>query len=698
MATLEKIRNNAGLLVSIVIGLALLAFILGDLFKSGNPMDSKSRTEIAEIGGNSVGVQMYQVKVDENIESYKRNTGQSSLDQPTMERIRQQTWDDIVREYLMIDSYDELGIQISGYELMDMVSGNNIDPQVMQIPIFQNEETGQFDKNLVLQFLKNMELDPSGKAQTSWVAFEKALVQQKVDQKYNTLIEKGLFITSLQAKKEAENKNLKVDFDYVDVKYNTVSDSSIFYNDKDLQAYYNKNIDQYTQEEIRGINYVTFPVVASQEDEKQTKEYIENIKAEFEAEANNEQFISLNSDLPFDGQFYAEAELPESIRSLFAESEGTIVGEYKEENAYKISKVVEFKDVPDSVEARHILLRPEAGVDAVGKADSLLDVIKTKGGDFAELAKTYSQDGSASNGGDLGWFLAGAMVKPFSNACFFGEKGDLVIVNSQFGVHVVEILEQSKKTRKVQIATVARTIEPSTKTYQNTYAEASKFGGSNRTYDAFVEASKAESYNLKIANVKRDDKNVANLEDPRQLIRWAYKAETGEVSEIFELGDVFVVATLKSAQEEGTAPYANVSMEVEREVKKEKKAEYLISKMAKASKNASTIQVVADNMHTVFKEAKNVTFAAYSIGTLGFEPEVQAAAVQTAIDQISEPIKGKNGVYVIQVKNIQKPAEDMSVMNDKNFLTRSYRSRVGYQVYEAIKEASEITDNRSNFY
>ncbi len=697
MATLQKIRNNAGLLVSIVIGLALLAFILGDLFRSNNSMANSARNKVAEIAGNSIGYQLYQSKIDDNVENYKRNTGQTTLDQPTMERLRQQTWDQLVREYIMVDTYEGLGIGISGEELFDMVQGNNIDPQIMQIPIFQNKETGQFDRKLVIQFLKNMELDPSGKALSSWNAFEKALVQQKIDQKYNTLIEKGLFVTSFQAKKEAEAKNLKVDFDYVNVKYNSVSDSIISYTQSDLQAYYDKNSDKYKQEESREINYVTFPVIASNEDDKQTQKWVENLKQEFAEVENNEQFVNLNSDVHFDGKYYTEDELTDNVKSLFNAEVGTIIGAYKEDNAYMISKVVEFKNIPDSVKARHILIRLEAGIDAQAKADSLLNVIKN-GGDFAKLAEEYSQDGSAAEGGDLGWFSAGAMVKPFNDACFFGNKGDLVTVTSQFGVHVIEVTNQSAKTRKIQIATVARTIEPSTKTYQNTYAAASKFGGTNRTFQAFKDAAEKESLSLKTATVKRDDKNLATLENPRQIIRWAYQGNQGDVSDIFELGDVFVVATIKSVQEDGIAPFADVSIDIEREVKKEKKAEYLVDKMVEAKQNVSTLQAVAQNINSLLKEAKNITFAAYSISGMGFEPQVQAAAVELPADQISEPIKGKSGVYVIQVKNIQKPAENINISNDRNYLTRSYRSRVGYQVYEAIKEASDITDNRANFY
>ena len=697
MATLQKIRNNAGLLVSIIIGLALLSFILGDLFTSGDTLFNRSRYNVAEIDGKSIAVDEFQRKIDENVENYKRQTGQNGLDQATTENIQEQTWNQMIQDYIMGAQLDELGLDISGDELFDMVQGNNIDPQIKQIPIFQNQQTGQFDRALVLQFLKNKEQDPSGNAQASWSAFEKALVQDKINQKYNTLIEKGLFATSIQAKKEMENKNTKADFDYVTIKYNSVSDSLISFTEKELEKYYDEHKDKYEQKETREIVYVTFPVVASDDDDKDTKKWIEGMKSEFSSTENNEQYISLNSDVPFDGNYYSKAELPESIAFLFDSPVGTTYGPYKEADAYKISKVVDFKSLPDSVKARHILIKPEAGVNAMAKADSLLALIK-KGGNFAELAKTNSSDGSASQGGELGWFPAGAMVKPFNDACFFGKKGDLLTVETQFGAHVIEILDQSKKSNKVEIATLVRTISPSSKTYQLTYAKASKFGASNRDIASFLAAADKEKLTVKVASLKRDDKQVAKIENSRSLVRWAYSAEKGTVSEIQEFGDLFLVSGLKEVQNEGIASFKVVRSEVEREVKKEKKAAYLIEKMSNAGKSASTLQAIATSLQTEVKEVSNASFAGYTIpGIIGGEPELQAAMLSLPVNKISEPIEGRSGVFVIQVKNIQKPSSaDPSI--EKAALARSYRSRVNYQVFEAIKEASKIEDRRSNFY
>lgn len=698
MATLQKIRSNAGLLVSIFIGMALLAFIMGDLLKAGGSMFGTSQTDVAEIAGKSVPIQLFQQKIDENVDNYKRNYGQTSLDAATMDNVQDQTWEQVLREYIMQDEFVELGVAVSSDELFDMVQGNSIHPQVMQIPIFQNEQ-GQFDRTRVIQFLKNMELDPTGQAQTTWTAFERSLEQEQVNTKYNALIQKGLFITNSQAKSEAVNKNTKVNFDYVLLSYATVSDSAISFTEDEVKKYYHNNLDKYEQSEEAEINYVTYPVVASQEDDEQTKKIVSDYISEFETIENVEQFTNLNSDDKFNGKFFAQSEMPAAISSLYEAEEGTVYGPYKENSAYKIARVVKFETLPDSVEARHILIRPDQmGPEAaVALADSLLDVVN-KGSDFAELAKEFSTDGSAQDGGNLGWFTEGAMVKQFNDACFFGNEGDIVKVETQFGVHIIEVLNQSDASKKVQVAILSRHIEASSKTYQMTYAAASKFGGSNRTYEDFMDAAGNENLNPRYARIGESDRRVANLESPRQMVRWAFKGSEGNVSDIFEFGDIYVVAAIKKQYDEGTAKLEDVRVEVEREVRKAKKAERLTAQLIEATNGASTLQTVADALSTEVKEATNADFAAYSIPGLGFEPKVQGAITTLESNVVSKPIEGTRGVYVVQVKNkSEQPIED-KISSERSYLTTSLTSRVRYEVYNAIKEASEIEDNRSNFY
>ncbi len=700
MAALEKIRNKAGLLVSIVIGLALLAFILGDLLSSGQSIFSGSRNNVADIAGKSVPVMLYQSKIDETIENYKRNSGQNSVDENTVNQIQDETWNQLLQEYLMTDQYDEIGVTVSAEELFDMVQGNFIDPQVMQIPIFTNQQTGAFDRNLVLQFLKNKELDPSGNAQSSWTAFEKALTQQKINNKYNTLIKKGMYVTSVQANKETADKLAKADFDYVVLPYSNLSDSAVNYTESDLKKYYNDNKTKFERPESREINYVTFQVVASQKDQDETVEQVNALKAEFETVVNIEQFVNLNSDIPFTKRYYAPSDITPNYAGLVDAEVGAVAGPFVENGKVVMGKVVKFVNLPDSVKASHILIRPSQDVAyeaAKQLADSLLNEVK-KGAKFEDLAKQYSQDGSAEQGGDLGWFTEGAMVGPFNDACFEGKKGDLVTVETQFGIHVIKIVDQAKTSRKVQIAEIVHQIEPSTQTYQEIYATASQFGATNRTYESFRDAANTQGITLKSASFGPNERRIANLENPRQIVRWAYQANVGDVSEIFEIGDVFVIATVKAAYEKGIAPLADVKTDVEREVIKEKKAEYLAKELNNAKQGANTLQSIAVNAKTNVVEAKGVAFGSFSVPGLGFEPQVQAYAAMLEIDKFSEPISGNNGVFMIQVKSKIPAPEGADNTFDKVNSVRSLQNRVNYEVFNAIKEAVEIKDNRAMFY
>lgn len=700
MATLQKIRDHAGTLVTIIVALALLAFIVGDLFKADGTFGS-SRNNVGSIAGTGIPIQYYQAKVDENTEIYKQNTQQNSLESAVYDQIQDQTWEQLIRQYVIEEEYAKAGINVTADELFDMVQGNFVDPQVMQIPIFRDAETGQFDRNLVIQFLKNKDLDPSGQAAASWTAFEKSLVQNKKDQKFLSLVGMGMYATSLQAEKESNDKNTKYDFDYVQLRYSSVADSLVKVTESDLKSYYGNHKKDFEQEESRDIYYVVFPIVASDDDRKSTTESVEDLKKEFESKEGDaiEQFVNLESEQPFDGKYLAKEELSEPIAELFDAANGTIVGPYEEGNYVKIARKINSAKVADSVEARHILIRPSADLTeeaAKEKADSILNAIK-KGASFAEMAEKFSADGSAQDGGNLGWFTEGQMVKEFNDACFFGKKGDKVVVETRFGFHVIEILNQTAAKEKVQVAVIAREISASNKTVDAIYANASRFGSSNRTLEAFRTNAEKEGIALRTANVKRNDRRLANFDSPRQVIRWAYKAGRGDISEIFELDNQFVIAMVAGIHKKGVASFEEVRNDIARRVLVEKKADYLVSKLNDASAGASTLQAVADKLGEQVKEAKSVTFSSYSVPTVGVEPNLQAAMVTLPEQKISSPIKGNNAVFLIQVKQVEK-AESVDLARERELLQRTNMSRAGYQVLSAIEAAADIEDNRSNFY
>lgn len=698
MATLQRIRNRAGLLIAIVVGLALFAFVLGDMMRSGSSLTRDSDMTIAEVAGKSLSYPDYMMKVEEISEIQKQNTGRNALDEQTMDMIREQSWEMLVKQLVMEDEYEELGISVSSDELFDMVQGRNIHPQVKQL--FTDPKTGVFDTSAVIRFLKNMDQDQTGKQKAYWLFVEDALQRDRLTSKYNTLIKKGLYVTTEQAKQEAKEKNYKVNFKYVAQNFSTISDSTIKVSDSDISDYYNKNKSKYEQEASRDVEYIAFDVLPSDEDMKAALESVVKLKNEFATVEDNKQFVTLNSDVPFNETYYTKGKLePKLDSALFEEKIGAIYGPYLENKSYKIAKLIESKNIADSVKASHILISIDQTTDstrAKAVADSLKKLVEKKA-DFAELAKKYSKDpGSAEKGGDLGWFKPGMMVKPFNDACFFGKKGDLTVVKTQFGIHLIKVVDKAKEAKNVQVAIIQKDVKPSTKTYQTIYTEASKFSGENNTKEKFDKAVAEKGYNKKIANnLRENDKRVAGLENPRELVRWAYEAKKGDISKTFEFGNSFVIAKLTEVREKGIATLEQKKEEITVIVKKEKKAEMLMKKIKDAG--AASIDVLATKLNTTVGTAENVSFSSFSIPGVGVEPVVNATASVLPKGKMSNALKGNNGVFVIVVDNTTETTEADFNLEQKN-ATNQLQGMVDYRAYEALKKVSKLKDMRSKFF
>ncbi len=700
MAILEGIRNRAGLLVSIVIGLALFAFIMGDLMRSGRSLMMGDANEIAEIGGKSVSYKEYYALVEQLTDNYKRNTNQTGLDEETTEQIRQQAWETLVKDYVMQDAYENLGIDVSPEEVFDMVQGNNIDPQVMQIPIFKNQQTGQFDRTLVIRFLKSLDQDPSGNARASWIAFEKVLIENRKLSKFFNLLKKGYYVPKVIAKELQRNDNNKVNFNYVMNSFTVIPDSSVSVSDEAITQYYNDHINTYEREESRNLDYVTFDIIPSQQDNELAKKWINDIVADFQEADDDKTFIDINSDVPFDDKWYKQGELPADLDTfMFSADTGAIYGPYFEDNAYKLAKLSAIAMLPDSAKARHILIQPSENL-SYPKARALADSIKNlleNGADFVTLARQYSADkNSLAKDGDLGWFKSGDMVKEFEDSVFMAHKGDIITTTSQFGIHVVEVEDKGPEVKKVKVASIIRTVEPTDATRQVYYTQASRFAGENNTAEKFDKAVETDGLTKRIAsNLKKMDKDIAGLESPREMVKWAYTAETGDISPVFELGDRFVVAKLTKIVEKGPAPLEDVKNEIKVAVVKEIKGQKLTEKLLQA--NAKSLEAYSSTLNLPLQNAENVVFSAYTIPGVGIEPEVIATATTIKPNVLSKPIAGNNGVFVLQVISTDTLGT-ATIESEQMKLSRDITYRVDYQAYDALKKAADINDERSKFF
>ncbi|NQU54459.1 MAG: SurA N-terminal domain-containing protein [Bacteroidetes bacterium] len=707
MATLEKIRTRAGLLVAIVIGISLAAFILGDMLKSGSSMFKRNQMEIGEIDGESVQYPDFQKQLEELGEIYKQNTQETQLDENNWVQVREQTWQNFVRKIVMGDVYEELGIEISSDELFDMIQGANLHPIIQQL--FRNQETGQVDRSAVVRFLKNLENGVAPENRDYWLYLENQIVEDRVQSKYSNMVGKGLYVTGDEAHKSVVAKSKKVNFDYVSLSHSSIADSQVVVTEKDLKAYFDAHQDNYKQEKLRQIQYISYTVTPSAADFTEGENWINDIKADFGEATDNIQFINSNSDESFVGVWSKKADLPENIGNwVFDENAevNAVFEPYFENETYTLAKLNAIEMMPDSVEARHILLAVTTQQEVVFKqalADSLKTMIEN-GSDFAALAMQYSTDqGSAIAGGDLGWFKRGQMVKPFEDAAFSNAKNEVTVVASQFGIHIIQTTKRGVETKQVQIANLVRKVEPSTQTYQDIYALASKFAGENSTRENFEAAVAEQKLSKRVASVRENDREIIGLENSRELIRAAYSAEEGDIiissqeSPIFELGDNFVVAVLTEVTEEGVATLADVKARVELSVIKEKKAELLIEKANAALAGKTDLTAIATELGSTVKNAAGIDFNAFSIPGLGLEPAVVGTVTNLDVDKISEAVAGNNGVYIVKVTSIDEGTQE-DVANEQVRLAQSLSFRANSQAFEAHRSSVEIVDKRAKFY
>jgi len=697
MATLEKIRNRAGILIAVVIGLALFAFILQDVVSSGGSLFNRAQMEVAEVAGTSIPYELFQAKIDENENLQKLFSQQISLDEQTQLQIRERVWQDIVRSNIMQPEYKKLGIEIHENELLDMVQGNHIHPIIQQQ--FGDPQTGAVNKEYIGMILKNLDNDP--RARSYWMYIEQEVIKDRMFTKYLNLIRKGLSVTSLQSKRSIADRTTKVNFDYALVPYSSISDSTIKVTNGDLKDYYNAHQNDYKQQASRDVEYIVFPIKASEEDIKATEEWINSAKAEFIASAEPKQFVSLKSDSPFDAKYYSASELKEFGTWALSTNVGDVMGPIFDGNSYKVARLLDVKMMPDSVKARHILIAPKGQgqqdyTSAKVKADSLLNVLK-RGGNWNVIANQYSDDpGSKEKGGDLGWYPSGVMEGNFDEASFNNKKGDIKIVETRYGFHILEVMDRGKETKKAQLAILERKVAPSSHTTQAIYAKAAEFAGLNKTYEKFNSAANTNNLTKRIANnLLQNDRNIAGLESPRELVRWAFRAKKGEVSTVFEFGDMYVVAALTQIREEGIAPLEQVTDDVKIKAIKEKKASILAEK-AKSAMKSNNINDVARALNTTVARAENVSFSSYTLPSAGIEPNVIGTATSSTEGKLTGPVQGNNGIYVLAVVSSTK--ENGDVTSEQFRLNNMYQSRAYYEAYEALKTNANIVDKRYNFY
>ena len=708
MATLQNIRKR-GPLIAIVVGLALFAFIVGDMVRGADSMFGKSKFNVAVINGEALTIQEYNLKVSETEEYVKLIQGQTTLETEMSSRIRSSVWDMLVKQYVLLNTIKELGIGVHPDELSDMVMGSHIDPIVKQTIV--NPNTGQFDKNYLIQVLKNMDNDPTIKQ--IWMYIEREVKENRIYDKYFNLIEKGLYVTTLETKNNFNERNHIVDIEFISKKYETISDSSITVTDEELKNYYEENKQKYEQEEARDIIYVTFDVIPTKEDSLIIYEQITKNIEDFKTTENIEEYINVKSDVPFQNYYYRKGELLDAglDTTIFATDSNIVYGPYQENEYYKLAKLVDIaKQRPDSVTARHILISPQnPAVQTEERAKEIADSIKIlidNGEDFNVLLMKHTDDsGTKDKGGKYENITELTNFVPeFKDFCFENNTGDIEVVKTQYGYHIIEILEQSKKIEKRKIVFVQLEIIPTKETYNDLYTTAAKFSGENNNEEKFLAAIDKQGLTRKDAtDITQATNVIPGIETTREIVRWIFANEKGTVSPVIGSGERYVVTLLSEVREKGIAKFEQMKEYMTAEIRKDKKAEQIIADMKK--QNSDDFESLAISMKTTVMTARNVSFNAFQIVGAGYEPSILALISSLEENIPFGPVKGKNAVYMIKATSITPPfiPDGYTWDNDKDKLIKSLRQRVNsgnpnFGPYKALKTLMKIEDNRAKFF
>ena len=706
MAILENIRKQTTVLI-LIIGLALFAFVISGVFSGNGGMGGgKVGSSIAEINGDEIPVDQFR----RNVEAFSRMAGASASSMQAVDQV----WDREVRNTILNQQFEELGIDVGHDQIIDYIKTI---PSYSQNPEFQNTN-GVFDVNRFRAAVADWKANNPARYGL-WLQDEQAIMQNAKEQVYFNLVRAGVGATLKEGQLEYELANNKIDIKYVRVPYSSISDSTIKVGKQEIEAYIKAHKKSYHQDKARDIQFVYFEEKPSLEDENAVKaEVVGLLDDQVEYNTQNDtndtirgfrtttdiaSFVDRFSDIKFDTIYKSKSELSARFAdTLMALPKGGIFGPYKDGSFYKVSKMLDRKS-NGSVKASHILIAYKGSQnanpqvtrtkeEAEKKAKELLQEAKANAENFAQLARDNSDGPAASRGGDLGYFQEGVMVAPFNDFAFKNPTGTVGMVETDFGYHVVKI---DDKQDVVQIATLAREIETSDETINTLFAQATQFEMETISGKEFTAAAKEHNFMVRPVNkIKEMDENLPGLSAQRSIVQWAFNEDTklGDIKR-FNINNGYAVVQLTGKYKEGPMSAEDASVLVLPKIRKEKKAAQIIA----ANKGKAMDAFAKDNNVSV-SNASALSMKSNTIPGAGAEPYVVGTAFAMEQGATSGLIEGETGVYLVTVTKKEDAPKLDNYSTYANNLQASAAGRVGMNVYNALKDASKIEDNRAVFY
>ena len=665
MASLQRIRNHGALLITIV-GLAMLAFILGDFLNSGSSFFNRSRENVGVIEGQKIHYTEYEAAKDQLTEVYKIESGRSDFDEDMHAQIRNQVWNMFVMDYTLRAQAKEIGMDVTADELKELCIGENVHQILRGRRAFYGED-GQYSREIVKNLIAAINEGSEDAEQnanlqqvkTYWMYWEKAVRMSYMQEKYTSLLQHLLKANSLDAEYAFDARQKGVSAEYVMQPYYSVADSLVKVSDREIKKLYAQHKEQYKQTPNRAIKYIAFDIVPSEDDFKAAETLMNNLKEEFQSAEDVSLVVNTNSDVMYDGRDYSEETVPAQFKE-FAFAKGAKAGDCTdilfENNTYAMARIMQAGySMPDSVELKAIV---EDGEDQ-----------------------------------ELGWFKAADLPKNIAEPALAGKRGEKFTVAQGMGEQTYEIMEIGKPTPKVKLAILAREVTPSSKTYSIIYNNAKQFIVNNNNAEA-LEAAAQEAGMTVVPqfNLTATTDKVGQLAASRPIVRWAFEAKEGQVSDVFECGQQFIVAALTEVNDGDYRPLEAVRAELTYEATNNAKAEYI----KKELKGVESLEAAAQIMGQKVQSVERVSLADSRFGNAGMEPAVIGAAIAQGENALSEPIQGNMGVFVVKTGAANNAEGTFNAESEKAQLSSRF-AYLPYQAIQLLEDEAEITDNRANF-
>src|SRR5574344_53047 len=619
MAVLEKIRVKMGVFITVLIALALLSFIIDpSTLQSAMSMFS-SKYDVGEMNGKGISYQDFQKKVDYFTQIYQITSGSANSDEKTQDMLNNSAWQSEIAQNVLIPAAEDARLRIGEDEMFDMSQGNGISPIIANEPSFR-DQNGAFNKEKVVEFVKAIDQDNTGNLKMYWSYLENNMKVDQMLSKYISLLDKSNITNPVEVKRAIAENNTSYAVSFVVKPFGFQMDSTIAVNSSEIKEYYDKHKKVFKQPASRDLSYVVFEVTPSDKDIKEGE--IASYSQELEDFAKS---ASIGSVLPY----------------------------FKNEDAYIAAKVTDIKSMPDSVFVKHILLQGASDK----QADRLMAVLNS-GADFVTLAKQYSadQNPNVAEPGDLGWLTQQYMVPGFESV-FSEPIGKVVVMKTNYGVHLVKVTKATAPVRKVQMALLVKEINPSKQTYAEFYSKASDFAGKcEGSLEKFNKTAKTENlYTRPAQRVLPGAKTLANYEHTREITRWANEHKVGEVSPIITVDNkYFFVVALTGVHEEGIAPIKEIAPQIKSVLMMEKRNDKILKETEVAVKGLTSLDQIAEKLGTTVSNQTGVTFS--SLTSQQLDPKFVGAVAGSPINKIMGPVKGDIGIFYYMVSGQEKGA------------------------------------------